>query len=159
MNIEKKGHNTKTENRKKAFTKKETNLLGFPKENSKNNANELDVSESDDFAFLNDINQTRSSSKKTVNHSKMYFSILIFYRLNMNFLPKDLLYNNERDYNKSTQDILRTIDLVERGQKLQEERAKQKAEKKKKEEEKKEGFIDTFFNTFKCGVCSSTEKQ
>ena len=76
----------------------------------------------------------------------------------MNFLPKDLLYN-ERDYKESTQDILRTIDLVERAQKFEEERAKQRGKKIQREEEKKEGFWDKFFSTFKCGQCSSTEKQ
>ena len=70
----------------------------------------------------------------------------------MNFLPKDLLYN-ERDYKESTQD------LVERAQKFQEERAKQRGKKIQREEEKKEGFWDKFFSTFKCGQCSSTEKQ
>ena len=69
----------------------------------------------------------------------------------MGFLPRDLLYN-EKNYKDSTQEILKTIDFVERAQKLQEERAKARIDRQKKVEEKeKHGFFDFF----KCGACGT----
>ena len=133
--------------RKRSCSKAENRtLLGMPKENAKINIDDLDISESEEFAFLNDLNHTRCTSKKTIDHSKM---------LNMNFLPKDLLYN-ESNYKESTQSILKTIDLVEKAQILHEEKIKGNVTKKKdSNKENKKGFWEDLFSTFKCGQCTS----
>ncbi len=104
--------------------------------------NELkDLHEGDEFNFLKDLNNTRGFIKRQNDPSKM---------LNMNFLPKDLLYN-ETNYKDSTQSILRTIDLIEKSQRIQEEKKQKNI--KKKEEPPKESFIDSILNVFKCGQC------
>ena len=104
--------------------------------------NELkDLHEGDEFNFLKDLNNTRGFIKRQNDPSKM---------LNMNFLPKDLLYN-ETNYQDSTQSILRTIDLIEKSQRIQEEKKQKNI--KKKEEPPKESFIDSILNVFKCGQC------
>ena len=133
--------------RKRSCSKAENRtLLGMPKENAKINIDDLNISESEEFAFLNDLNHTRCTSKKTIDHSKM---------LNMNFLPKDLLYN-ESNYKESTQSILKTIDLVEKAQILHEEKIKGNVTKKKdNNKENKKGFWEDLFSTFKCGQCTS----
>ena len=104
--------------------------------------NELkDLHEGDEFNFLKDLNNKRGFIKRQNDPSKM---------LNMNFLPKDLLYN-ENNYQDSTQSILRTIDLIEKSQRIQEEKKQKKV--KKNEEPPKESFIDSMLSVFKCGQC------
>ena len=102
-----------------------------------------DLHEGDEFNFLKDLNNTRGDIKRKNDPSKM---------LNMNFLPRDLLYEGT-NYKESTQKILRTIDLVEKAQRIQEEK---KEKNKKKKEEPKESFIDSLFNAFKCGQCKGS---
>lgn len=70
----------------------------------------------------------------------------------MNFLPKGVI-ENDIGYEKSTEDILRTIDFVEKAQKRQEERAREKLKAKKKNEETKKSFWDDLLDNFKCGHC------
>lgn len=75
----------------------------------------------------------------------------------MNFLPKNLI-GGEAGYEKSTQDILKTIDFVEKAQKRQEERAKEKLKAKQKKEENKKNFWDGFLDNFTCGQCGGAQK-
>jgi hypothetical protein len=104
--------------------------------------NELkDLHEGDEFNFLKDLNNTRGFIKRQNDPSKM---------LNMNFLPKDLLYN-ETNYKDSTQSILRTIDLIEKSQRIQEEKKKKNIKKKK--ETPKKSFIDSILKGIKIGQC------
>ena len=105
---------------------------------------ELDLQENDEFNFLKDLNKYRV---KKYDNSK---------KLNMNFLPKDLLYNKNTSYKNSTQNILRTIDIVEKAQKLQEEKNKKKINKsEEKKVPEKKGFFDELFDHFKCGQCGN----
>lgn len=75
----------------------------------------------------------------------------------MNFLPKSLI-GNEYGYEKSTQDILKTIDFVEKAQKKQEDRAREKlrAKRKHEEKEKNQNFWDKLFANFNCGQCGGS---
>ena len=110
--------NNKNENNKENKNK-EKDYFSNPNENNKKilseTQNELkDLHEGDEFNFLKDLNNKRGFIKRQNDPSKM---------LNMNFLPKDLLYN-ETNYQDSTQTILRTIDLIEKSQRIQEEKNK-----------------------------------
>ena len=74
----------------------------------------------------------------------------------MNFLPKDLIYNKNTSYKNSTQNILRTIDIVEKAQKLQEEKNRSKINKsEEKKIPEKKGFFDGLLDHFKCGQCGN----
>ena len=137
--------NNKNENNKENKNK-EKDYFSNPNENNKKILYETqkelkDLHEGDEFNFLKDLNNKRGFIKRQNDPSKM---------LNMNFLPKDLLYN-ETNYKDSTQSILRTIDLIEKSQRIQEEKKQKNI--KKKEEPPKESFIDSILNVFKCGQC------
>ena len=141
--IEKKNNKKENKENKKI---KEKDYFSNPIQDNKKilseTQNELkDLHEGDEFNFLKDLNNTRGFIKRQNDPSKM---------LNMNFLPKDLLYN-ETNYKDSTQSILRTIDLIEKSQRIQEEKKQKNI--KKKEEPPKESFIDSILNVFKCGQC------
>ena len=105
---------------------------------------EIDLQENDEFNFLKDLNKYRV---KKYDNSK---------KLNMNFLPKDLIYNKNTSYKNSTQNILRTIDIVEKAQKLQEEKNRSKINKsEEKKIPEKKGFFDGLLDHFKCGQCGN----
>lgn len=66
----------------------------------------------------------------------------------MNFLPKEILYK-EGGYKESAQEILATIDLLDKAQRNQEEGIEYIAKK-----DKNESVWDKFFKSFQCGQCS-----
>lgn len=72
--------------------------------------------------------------------------------MNMNFLPKNLL-DNDVSYDKMTEDILKTIDFVERAQKKQEDKVKERLKAQNKKNNKKVGFWEDLFANFQCGHC------
>ncbi len=130
--------NKKNDKEKKKYSNKKKEEIYNEVQNEMN-----DLHEGDEFNFLKDLNNTRGDVKRKNDPSKM---------LNMNFLPRDLLYEGT-NYKESTQKILRTIDLVEKAQRIQEEK---KEKNNKKKEEPKESFIDSLFNAFKCGQCKGS---
>jgi hypothetical protein len=65
--------------------------------------------------------------------------------LDLAFLPKDLLYN-ENNYNDSNKHLLQAIEILENAQ--------NQKDKNSEKAEDKEGFwgkVSSFFNPFKCG--------
>lgn len=123
------------------------NKTGMPA-TKKINIDDLEISESEEFAFLKDI-KNYHSNKKTYDPSKVYVNhYFIPNRLNMNFLPKDILYK-DGGYKESAQDIMATIDLLDNAQRNQEEGVHFTPKP-----EKKESGWDKFFKSFQCGQCS-----
>ena len=149
--FEEKQKNNKTQNKKDNIRVINTSRTKFKSCNkiiTKNITKDKDALdlEEDEFNFLNKINSKRGTAEKTVN-SKF---------LNLDFLPKELLYEN-KDYKDSSINILKSIDLVERAQQAQENITKNKIlknEKTKKEEKK--GFWINLFTGFTCG-CNTEE--
>jgi hypothetical protein len=63
--------------------------------------------------------------------------------LDLEFLPKDLLYNNNKGYGDSQKNLLDAIDILEKAQN-QQMNTKQKVEDEP-------GFFGRLFGHFKCG--------
>ena len=133
-------------------TKKIRSVSKVDKPDTKTNiADNLDISDQEEFAFLNELNQGRATSKKQIDRTKM---------IDMTFLPPSLLYN-DNNIKKSTEKILKTIDKIDKAQQEREKREKKKKKKQKKNEQEKKGeqepkgFWENFFSAFKCGECVS----
>jgi hypothetical protein len=67
---------------------------------------------------------------------------LLNYRLDLDFLPKDLLYNN-KGYGDSQKNLLDAIEILEKAQ-------HQQINIKPKVEEE-QGFFSKMFSNFRCG--------
>ena len=99
----------------------------------------LDLHE-EEFIFLNKINSKKEPMKKIIRAKY----------LNLDFMPKELLYKNN-DYKDSAINILKSIDLVEKAQQVQENINKNKILKiEKTKREEKVGFWDNLFSGFNC---------
>lgn len=86
-------------------------------------------------------------TKKTWIKSNYNITVKIF-RLNLEFLPKDLLYN-DLNYNEATKNMLDSLNILEKAKKT-----KIQIENKqnyKKDQDDVWTKIGDFFNPFKCG--------
>ena len=149
--LQQRNKHSKRQKQKDTRTKKTSSVSKVDKTDKTSNiADNLDISDQEEFAFLNELNQGRATTKKQIDRTKM---------IDMTFLPPQLLYN-DNNIKKSTDKILKTIDLIDKAQNEREKRDKKKKKKKQKksEQEKKgeqepKGFWENFFSAFKCGEC------
>jgi hypothetical protein len=150
--IQQRNKNSKKQkqNKDNTKTKKIRSVSKIDEPDTKTNiADNLEISDQEEFAFLNELNQGRATSKKQIERTKM---------IDMTFLPPSLLYN-DNNIKKSTEKILKTIDKIDKAQQEREKREKKKKKKQKKSEQEKKGeqepkgFWENFFSAFKCGEC------
>ena len=109
----------------------------------------------DEFNFVKSLNVSHQTKRGKYPNSM----------LNMNFLPKELIYNNNISYKESSNMLKKTIKELEKELKFVDKKTGEETEEiseadedfmrknrtfKRKKEEKK-GFFERFFGNFLCG--------